>query len=457
MVLSSYVLSTFFEFRTANAVGYFTKVGEQQVEHEPRTFAIGDFTGDGRQDLVAADFQKDGLRMFKNTGNGSTYGDSVTVVTNLSPRYDAIAPIQFLEDTTQFRVPMTGITPGLGEEQLVRVVVHSTDSPDLLPVPQFIMSADQTSGEFILLPKPAASGFVTVWFYLEDSGDDGDFETWQDNGYTSWQQLKIDVTPIRAKLWTPSGPTQEQRPFFAWTDVPGAYEFRIWITNSSTGAHPQVLTTSLVTAWQPEQDLGIGKFDVWIQAVKADGTRLPWSLKSSFEINTGVFIDPLPARIANARPTVNWAPVPGADAYEVYVSNLSTGQTGVIREFVTTNKWTPAQDMDLSKYRIWARAVIRGKYNARWSGSRDFTVCNPPVPVGPSVFATVQRPEFKWGAVSGASTYGFQLRNTVTGKVVVDVRGLTTPQFTPAGPIPFGKYRWWAIAESATGIRSDWS
>ncbi|MFO0535764.1 MAG: hypothetical protein ACK524_13835, partial [Planctomyces sp.] len=188
VVLSSYVLSTFFEFRTANAVGYFTKVGEQQVEHEPRTFAIGDFTGDGRQDLVAADFQKDGLRMFKNTGNGSTYGDSVTVVTNLSPRYDAIAPIQFLEDTKQYRVPMTGITPGLGEEQLVRVVVHSTDSPDLLPVPQFLMSADQTSGEFILLPKPAASGFVTVWFYLEDSGDDGDFETWQDNGYTSWQQ-----------------------------------------------------------------------------------------------------------------------------------------------------------------------------------------------------------------------------------------------------------------------------
>jgi hypothetical protein len=36
VVLSSYVLSTFFEFRTANAAGYFTKVGEQQVEHEPR-------------------------------------------------------------------------------------------------------------------------------------------------------------------------------------------------------------------------------------------------------------------------------------------------------------------------------------------------------------------------------------------------------------------------------------
>ncbi len=36
VVLSSYVLSTFFEFRTANAAGYFTKVGEQQIEHEPR-------------------------------------------------------------------------------------------------------------------------------------------------------------------------------------------------------------------------------------------------------------------------------------------------------------------------------------------------------------------------------------------------------------------------------------
>jgi len=81
------------------------------------------------------------------------------------------------------------------------------------------MNANQQSGEFILLPKAAASGVVSVWFYLEDSGDDGDFDTWQDNGYTDWQMLTINITAIRAKLWSPAEPTQEQRPYFFWTDV----------------------------------------------------------------------------------------------------------------------------------------------------------------------------------------------------------------------------------------------
>jgi hypothetical protein len=355
-------------------------------------------------------------------------------------------------------VQLTSITPGAGEEQLVRVVVDSTTNSALLPVPQFVMMADQQSGEFILRPVAAQAGLVTVWFYLEDSGDDGNFDTWQDNSYSAWQSLTIDVTPTRARVWTPSGATQEQRPAFYWTDVPEAVEYRVWIDNNSTGARPQLLTTVSFNSWQPEQDLGLGRYDVWIQAVKADGTRLPWSLRHSFEINTGVFVSPVPARIPTARPTVNWAPVTGADAYEVYVTNLSTGRAGVIREFVRSNNWTPSLDLDLSKYRIWVRAVIRGKYDARWSGARDFTVATPPVITGPISFSKETRPEFQWQAVAGADKYGFQLRNAVTGKVVIDVRGLNSPRFTPATPLAFGKYRWWAIAESAaTGVRSDWS
>jgi len=87
VTLTSFPLSTFFEFRSANAFGYFTKDGEQQVEHAPRTFTIGDFTC-----------------------------GFVTIVANFSPGNDAIPPIEFPEDTNEYRVPMTGITPGLGEE-----------------------------------------------------------------------------------------------------------------------------------------------------------------------------------------------------------------------------------------------------------------------------------------------------------------------------------------------------
>lgn len=57
----------------------------------------------------------------------------------------------------------------------------------------------------------------------------------------------------------------------------------------------------------------------------------------------------------------------------------------------------------------------------------------------------------------GATRYGFYLQNLVTGKVVANVSGLSQPAWTPDTAIPFGAYRWWAIAETATGFRGNWS
>ena len=354
---------------------------------------------------------------------------------------------------------MTGISPGEGEEQLMRVVVDYSDNPALIPDPEFSLSGDQTSGEFIIRPRPAQSGFATVYFYLMDSGPDGDFSTWQDNAYSdTLQELRIKVTPIRATIASPVGVLVEQRPSFSWSDVPGASEYRVWISNSSTGRNPLILTNVTNSWYIPEQDLGIGKFDVWVQAVKPDGKRLPWSLRQSFEIATPVALPQLPVRVTNPRSSVEWPAIPGADAYEVYVSNLAAGPSGVIRQTVTTNSWAPSVDLGLTRWRIWVRALVRGKYTALWSSPRDFTVVTPPVPAGPLVFSTQQQPAFEWSRVEGADRYGLQLRNAVTGRVVIDVRGLTSPTFTPVSPVGLGRYRWWAMAESTvSGVRSDWS
>jgi hypothetical protein len=249
----------------------------------------------------------------------------------------------------------------------------------------------------------------------------------------------------------------EQRPEFSWSEVPEATEYRVWISKDFSDK-PPILTTVSLNYYVPEMDLGIGRFNFWVQAVQADGKRLPWSFSQSFEIATAVTLPVLPRRVTTPRISISWPVIPGADAYEVYLSNLSTGQAGVIREVVTTNAWEPAIDLGLAQWRIWVRAVWRGRYQAWWSNPRDFTVVSAPVPAAPLNFSVQLQPEFRWSAVEGADRYGFQLRNAVTGRVVIDVRGLTSPTFTPSSPVASGRYRWWAIAESTTtGIRSDWS
>lgn len=446
--------------RTDGFFGPFTTPHNRTVDHNPQAFFVADVTGDQRNDLVLADGPKANLRVFRNTGNGALLGTAVTVVTNLPPTCDPIpTTIEILEDTTVFKVPVTGISAGIGEEQLVRIVPWFSSNPDILPLPQFVIHPDQTSGEIILQPVRARSGTVSIGYYIEDSGDDGNFETTEDNGYNAFfQQFDVVITPIRAVVVSPIGAIQQQRPTFTWTQVPDAVEYRVWITNNSASRDPLIQTTVSDTSYQPEQDLGIGRYDVWVQAVKGNGQRLPWSLKHSFEITTAVVLPKPASRLATARPEFTWPAISGADAYEIYLTNVSTGQAGAIQQIVTTNSWKPETDLSMSNWRIWARALIRGRYAASWSGAREFTITTPPTPITPLVFSTQQRPEFQWSAVSGATQYGFQLRNAATGKIVHDPRGLTNPAFTPPADLPFGRYRWWSFAEStASGIRGDWS
>ena len=422
------------------------------------TLTAADFTRDGRLDIALADFHRDAIRVFRNTLNDAVSAGNVQVITNLPPALNPVGPVQFLEDTAEFRVPLTGITAGAGENQLVRVITAGTTNDALIPNPLFVPGKDASSAELVLKPTRLRSGTAKLFFYLEDAGDDGNFETFDDNSYSQMYSFNATVIATRAVVLSPIGVVTSQQPEFYWSDVPGAVSYRVWVANASTGKNPLLLETTDFPGFVPTIPLGIGKIDVWVQAVLGDGRRLPWSVQHRFDIQTPVQIDPLAARQTNPRPTITWPAVPGADAYEVFASNISTGQSGVIRQTVTTTSWTPSTDLGIAQWRFWVRAVIRGKYVARWSTAREILVVTPPAPAGPSVFSTERQPKFEWSPVAGANAWGFQLRNLTTGQIAYDVRRLTTNSFTPPAPLAPGRYRWWAFAESTTtGFRGNWS
>ena len=144
--------------------------------------------------------------------------------------------------------------------------------------------------------------------------------------------------------------------------------------------------------------------------------------------------------------------------YDIWIDNLTTGQTQVVRDLnVTTASWTPSADLPISAYRMWVRAIDASGRAAQWSFAATSGLRRAPTPS--ILFASTfdRTPTFTWTPVTGAVTYSFQLRNLTTGVTVHNIQNLPTPTWTAPTDLPTGNYRWWSIAIGAGSLAGNWS
>ena len=384
-----------------------------------------------------------------------TFAVTVSPVNDV-PTLNTIANLTINEDASEQTVNLSGITAGGSESQPLRVTVSSSN-PELIPTPVVNYTSPADTGSLRFTPVAVRSGVSVITVTVEDGGLDGDLATTADNLQTVLS-FTVVVQPIRPVILSPQGSTQSQRPLITWTSVPGAASYRIFISNLSTGQAPSHTGLSSSTQYLVPVDLGIGRMEIYVRAIRSDGTQLPWSVVNRVTINTRVIINPMPARQTVTRPTVSWAPVPGATRYDVWVDNRSTNQTQYVRTSVTSTQWTPGNDLPMSRYTVWVRAIAADNTPGAWSPQVDFYVAAPPTAITPLTATFDRTPTFEWTPVAGATSYGFYLRNLVTGAVTANVTGLTSPSITLSSDLPDGTYAWWAIADSAVAnFRSDWS
>jgi len=375
---------------------------------------------------------------------------------NDAPTLSPLSNLTILEDSTEQTVNLSGITAGGGESQPLNVTAVSSNA-GLIPTPSISYTSADSTGTLRFTPTARTTGVSTITVTLEDGGLDQDLSTTADNRTFS-RSFSVTVQAIRPVIVSPIGSTPAQRPTFIWTSVPGAASYKVWVKNVSTGANPFHQATSVSTVYQMPFNLGIGKFDVYVQAVFATGAVSDWSSINRFTVVTPVSVSSLAQRQATYRPTLTWLALPGASKYEIWLDNRSTGQSQVYRTFVTTTSWTPDADLQLSRYRFWARGIAVDGTPAGWSPQTDFLVVTPPQPVTPLSSTFDRQQTFTWTTVLGATSYGVYLQNTSNGAVVANVSGLPTPSWTPTVALADGNYAWWSIAESAiAGFRSDWS
>jgi hypothetical protein len=165
--------------------------------------------------------------------------------------------------------------------------------------------------------------------------------------------------------------------------------------------------------------------------------------------------------ITSATPTFTWTAVAGADHYDIWINDLTTGQSQALgNSHVTGTSWTPGSGMVQGhSYRWWGEALSSSGEAGAWSGSMDVSIAPLATPTltGPAGSTSSATPTFTWNAVAGADHYYIWIDDLNTGQALGNSH-VTGTSWTPGSALAQGhSYRWWVEALSSSGGASAWS
>jgi len=269
---------------------------------------------------------------------------------------------------------------------------------------------------------------------------------------------------------SPVGVTTDTTPTFTWKAIDGAAKYDLWVDNLTTGVKqvirvdvPHVANTTTITYTRPSV-LEAGNYRWWVQAVTATGVRGAWSVAKDFQIPIPTITTPR-GPITTNTPLFRWTGVAEFLTYELWVDNLTTGVSQVLRVQGLTNKfYTPTLPLENGSFRAWVRGFDKAGLVSQWSGAADFTVNasvgNAPVAISPSTTINDNTPTFTWRGVTGAATYEILVKNMSDGSqpTVLNVKNIVGTSYTTTATLaPNRNYRWWVRAISGSNLAGPWS
>lgn len=444
--------------------------------------ALDNLFADGfsaQQDVAEADDVDDGDantdRVFKVLwfdvgGNWPGVGAGTRLLT-------ATFTTQLAFEATAVNVRGTGVddTPlpqqQIAIEQWDRPIVTAPGERTLASRPIITWTAppDATTFDFYLRHVPTGSvtrETLNATQYLPTTDlPIGNYQLWID-GYrgdgtrTGWSDLhtfRVDTPP---ELTGPGETVKTLTPTVSWNPVAGATGYEAWVSdvNAGSGVYYNTDVNDEQVIVSPE--LRDGPYRVWVRAKAADTTLTPWSTPRDFTIDTRPEILAPGAETNSLRPTFEWTASAGAESYDFYLQNDSTGQVPIVREIVSgATTFTPTADLPIGAYRVWVQGIRPDATRTRWSLVHNFSIRTPPELTGPSLVVNVGRPKVSWKPLPGAQRYEVWLNSLVPGQTgrVYHNTNVMADDVTLPTTLPNGEYRVWARAFAPDGLSTKWS
>jgi hypothetical protein len=206
-----------------------------------------------------------------------------------------------------------------------------------------------------------------------------------------------------------------------------------------------------------------GNYQVWIRAYDANNNPGAWSSAQPFTVPPLGTPTLMTAGGTDATPNVTftWTSVTAAVHYDLWVNDLTTAQTQVIRQPTLTGTSFTATLMNGS-YQAWVRAIDASGDLGAWTSAVNFTVAvTPPLAptvTGPASPTSSAMPTLTWSAVANAVRYDLWVDNVTTGtSQVLREANVATTSYTLTAPLPADTYHIWVRAFDAEGNASAWS
>jgi hypothetical protein len=308
---------------------------------------------------------------------------------------------------------------------------------------------------------PLIMGHSYRWWVRGVNSNSGLHGLWSD-------PVDFTLVPVATPtLIAPSGLTTTLTPTFTWNSALGADHYEIWVNNVTGGPGIKVFDQTVTgTAWTAATALNPGfKYIWWVRAINSNGVASPWSGGLSFKaepVATPTLIGPGGSATGPSTPkvTFSWNRVPGAGGYDIWVSDLTSGQA-LRNQNINDISWTPSSLLvSAHTYRWWLRAYDPSGHFGLWSNPLDFTVAalTAPAPVAPGASNTGLKPTFTWKPVPWADHYDVFVQDLTGRRQALRDQNVGETSWTlPSYLSPGDSYRWWLRAVAADGVGGPWS
>ncbi|MEZ6127676.1 MAG: PKD domain-containing protein [Planctomycetaceae bacterium] len=351
------------------------------------------------------------------------------------------------------------------------------------------------NGTVLTAPQLIVNTVVSGLSYTPPALGNGNFRVWvravDDNGEAGLWSFQYNFTKdltIGPDLISPINlvNTTDRTPVFTWEALEGATHYELWV-NSSRGIQriihnnniPHVQGASTITYTDPSVVLTNAVYRWWVRAFNEEGAATGWSNSETFFVPVPVITQPSPAVpggiavvVGTNLPTFTWTGVPEYVRYEVWVNNLTTGQSRVINDNnVLTTSYTATLPLENGTFRLWVRGFDADGNASQWSNAVDFsldaTISNAPFLVFPDASFIIQdnTPAFEWTAVPNVTSYEILVKDMLKPDQPTVLSQTMTPAvlfngnltFSPTNNLLSGTYRWWIRGLNADGNPGPWS
>lgn len=413
----------------AQEVQTITVVVNGDVDNETDEFFTVAFSnlvaGSGMINLPASD------------STGTILNDDGAVVVNVGVNLTATTEVD--ENTVTITATADSAVAG---DQTVVVDISGTG----ITVADYDLSATT-----ITIPDGQIFGSVTLQIL-----NDGDIEaatetlvvtlTSPSSGLILGTLITADITIADSSVVVPDPIDRFQtgQPTLSWAAVPGSTGYEVWFSRIfPEQAVLEVDRDVSGTSWQVPGDLDPAMYRYWIRAKDADGDLTAWSAATQFEVRPAL-ISPIGGSFTRT-PTFEWEAIPGATAYELYLSSSN----GVERiENILGTSYTPSVALAEGEVRWWIRAE-EAIGNRGWSAVGIASTEVKPVLQAPIGNTTDTTPLFTWSNIPGAGRYALYVQNLDTSEVVINNATVTTNSHTSTNSLAAGNYRFWVKAIDA--------